>query len=469
MALVQQQAPTLFLSFEATQTLRDCHRVAPKDNGTLLRDAVAAARSYALWDYAGLATRDRKALEARLEELQRCDPGAKVSEDAFVAAVIHGARVGVPPRPRPKRLVDADASWEAYRARLEKLSLGSTRYDVAPGTPRAPSPPPPLDAAARRLPAAELAAFSPRAARAKEERGWERRKAAREAHVEKRRQDHLQRIRAEQEAEERRRAAAAGPARLLALANRAKDPIGDDDRRKAHRAIRAPDRQLVAEMLGKNSPVEVLRFVNAEVFGEHTQRLSPSGWLVDEVVNYYMFLLQERDALVCASDGSRKPCHFFNSFFFTKLLENGSYNYRQVKRWTKRFDLFSRSKVFAPVNVGNMHWCMVMFDVARKEVRYFDSMGAGGEPYLKAMKRYLEDEHRTKKGSELEGGWTLTRTTRDTPRQTNGYDCGVFASFCAHYMSLQEQLDFSQDDIQHFRIRMMVDILNKRIHTGGDV
>ena len=276
----------------------------------------------------------------------------------------------------------------------------------------------------------------------------------------------LEEVRAEAE---RRRAAAAGPARLLALANRAKDPIGDDDRRKAHRAIRAPDRQLVAEMLGKNSPVEVLRFVNAEVFGEHTQRLSPSGWLVDEVVNYYMFLLQERDALVCASDSSRKPCHFFNSFFFTKLLENDSYNYRQVKRWTKRFDLFSRSKVFAPVNVGNMHWCMVMVDVARKEVRYFDSMGAGGEPYLKAMKRYLEDEHRTKKGSELEGGWTLTRTTRDTPRQTNGYDCGVFASFCAHYMSLQEQLDFSQDDIQHFRIRMMVDILNKRIHTGGDV
>ena len=57
----------------------------------------------------------------------------------------------------------------------------------------------------------------------------------------------------------------------------------------------------------------------------------------------------------------------------------------------------------------------------------------------------------------------------DTPRQTNGYDCGVFASFCAPYMSLQEQLDFSQNDIQHFRIRMMVDILNKRIHTGGDV
>ena len=136
---------------------------------------------------------------------------------------------------------------------------------------------------------------------------------------------------------------------------------------------------------------------------------------------------------------------------------------------SKRFDLFSRSKVFAPVNVGNMHWCMVMVDVARKEVRYFDSMGAGGEPYLKAMKRYLADEPRAKKGSELEGGWTLTRTTRDTPRQTNGYDCGVFASFCAHYMSLTEQLDFSQDDIQHFRIRMMVDILNKRIHTGGDV
>ena len=135
----------------------------------------------------------------------------------------------------------------------------------------------------------------------------------------------MQRIRAEQEAEERRRAAAAGPARRSRSRTgpRTRSATTTGGRRTARSA---PDRQLVAEMLGKNSPVEVLRFVNAEVFGEHC--LSPSGWLVDEVVNYYMFLLQERDALVCASDSSRKPCHFFNSFFFTKLLEN--YNYRQV-------------------------------------------------------------------------------------------------------------------------------------------
>ena len=69
MALVQR-TPTLFLSFEATQTLRDCHRVAPKDNGTLLRDAVTEARSYALWDYAGLATRDRKFLNKHLNPMK---------------------------------------------------------------------------------------------------------------------------------------------------------------------------------------------------------------------------------------------------------------------------------------------------------------------------------------------------------------------------------------------------------------
>lgn len=455
MALVQQtNAPTLFLSFEATNTLRDCHRVAKKQGATLLSDAVAEARSYALWDYAGLAARDRKALDARLVELERCD-ATTVSEDAFVAAVIHGARLGVPARPRPKMLVDAHSSWETFKARLEKLTLGSTRYDVAPGTPRAPSPPPPLDAASRRFGSAELASSSSRADRASEERGWEKRKKARDAHVEERRQNHLQRIRAEQEAEEARRAARAGPARLLALANRAKDPVSDDERREARAAIRAADRAVVAD------------YGNIEVFGEHAQRLSPSGWLVDEVINYYMYLLQERDAKVCAADSSRKPCHFFNSFFIPKLMgEAGGYNYRQVKRWTKRFDLFSRGKVFAPVNVGNMHWCLVMVDMDRKEIRYFDSMGAGGEPCLKNMKRYLEDEHRAKKGAELGGGWTLTRTTRDTPRQMNGYDCGVFATFCAHYMSLQEQLDYSQNDIQQFRIRMMVDILAEKIHTG---
>lgn len=110
------------------------------------------------------------------------------------------------------------------------------------------------------------------------------------------------------------------------------------------------------------------------------------------------------------------------------------------------------------------HWCLVVVDFDLKDIRYYDSMGAGGQAYLDAMLRYLQDEHKTKKGAPLPGGWTKTRTTPDTPRQHNGYDCGVFAVFCAHYAALGAKLDFSQADIRHFRNRMMIDILNKRLH-----
>lgn len=220
-------------------------------------------------------------------------------------------------------------------------------------------------------------------------------------------------------------------------------------------AVNADDRDVVVDHF------------NYEVCGEHARRLGPGEWLVDEVVNYYFAMLQQRDAALVADEGE-KPSHFFNSFFIPKLMgtDARSYNYAGVKRWTKKFDLFSRKRVFAPVNVGNMHWCLIMVDFELQQVRYFDSMGGGGDAYLRAMIQYLKDEHLAKKGAPLPGDWQPVRTTDDTPRQLNGYDCGVFATFCAHYASLGAPLDFSQADIPHFRDRMMIDILDKKLYSA---
>ena len=92
-------------------------------------------------------------------------------------------------------------------------------------------------------------------------------------------------------------------------------------------------------------------------------------------------------------------------------------------------------------------------------------MGATGDAYLRAMLQYLKDEHQTKKGAPLPGDWTLTPTSQDTPRQHNGYDCGVFATFCAHYVSVGAAPAFDQADIPQLRERMMLDILNKQLHS----
>jgi Ulp1 family protease len=100
---------------------------------------------------------------------------------------------------------------------------------------------------------------------------------------------------------------------------------------------------------------------------------------------------------------------FFKSFFFTKLLNEGGYNYKNVKRWSKKVpgkDIFevrmNENKVqpseschakilntnaplpssppqlnciFWPLNLNNMHWCCLKADMRNKVITYYDSFG----------------------------------------------------------------------------------------------
>ena len=60
--------------------------------------------------------------------------------------------------------------------------------------------------------------------------------------------------------------------------------------------------------------------------------LNPKIWLNDEIVNYYMQMLQEWDKRLCEADPTRKPSHFFNLFFMSKLLQSNKYTYANVRR-----------------------------------------------------------------------------------------------------------------------------------------
>jgi Ulp1 family protease len=69
--------------------------------------------------------------------------------------------------------------------------------------------------------------------------------------------------------------------------------------------------------------------------------LRPGEWLSDEIIHYYFRLLQQRDDELCKTDPTHAKCHFFKSFFMTKLnneghLErDGEYDYSNVKRWAR--------------------------------------------------------------------------------------------------------------------------------------
>jgi hypothetical protein len=61
--------------------------------------------------------------------------------------------------------------------------------------------------------------------------------------------------------------------------------------------------------------------------------LRPVTWLNDEVINFYLEMLAERDALLCqSSKTNRLSSHYFNTFFISKLLERGEFTYSNVRR-----------------------------------------------------------------------------------------------------------------------------------------
>jgi len=142
---------------------------------------------------------------------------------------------------------------------------------------------------------------------------------------------------------------------------------------------------------------------SVDILGKHMGRMR-GGWLFDESVNAYMWMLQQRDKELCLADSSRGPTHFFNSFFFEKMFESGEYKYASVRRWAKKVqggNVFKLERLAVPVNIGNSHWCLIVAFIREKRIQYFDSMGGSGLKYCNGLKQYLADEVR-------EPRWTRT-------------------------------------------------------------
>ena len=195
-------------------------------------------------------------------------------------------------------------------------------------------------------------------------------------------------------------------------------------------------------------PSVVARGFNMEIQKSDISRMRDGAWLNDEVINFYLLLVNEKL-------GSQRV-HVFNSFFYLLLQKHG---YERVARWTRSIDLFSCSRVILPVHLGS-HWCLAVVDMARKELRYYDSLRGSGERCLRLLAGYLVDEMRAKQGKTLDLSKWSKITVKDLPRQSNGYDCGVFACQYGRCIIADKPFDFTQKDMPFLRKRMTIDILD---------
>ncbi|XP_076013898.1 sentrin-specific protease 2 isoform X2 [Genypterus blacodes] len=190
--------------------------------------------------------------------------------------------------------------------------------------------------------------------------------------------------------------------------------------------------------------------------------LQEGSWLNDEVINFYLSLVVER----CSSQAGGLKVYSFSTFFFPKLRGGGGQpgGHAAVKRWTKAIDLFLYDLILVPLHLG-VHWAMAVIDFRARTVKTYDSMGQRHDDICSLLLCYLIEEHKAKKGRELDGAkWTAGSTrASEIPQQKNGSDCGVFACKYADYVAKGRPLTFKQCHMPFFRKLMIWEILHQKL------
>nr|XP_044999446.1 sentrin-specific protease 2-like [Jaculus jaculus] len=194
-----------------------------------------------------------------------------------------------------------------------------------------------------------------------------------------------------------------------------------------------------------------LRITRADI-----RTLTSQQWLNDEVINFYMNLLVERN-----KKQGYAALHAFNTFFYPKLKYGG---YWAVKRWTERVNLFEKELLLVPIH-RRIHWSLVVIDLRRKSLTYLDSMGQNGNRICQILFQYLQEESKTKRNIDLNPlEWSLySMGPEEIPQQLNGSDCGIFTCKYADYISRDQPITFSQQQMPLFRKEMVWEILHHQL------
>jgi len=187
--------------------------------------------------------------------------------------------------------------------------------------------------------------------------------------------------------------------------------------------------------------------------------LKPEKWLSDEVIHMFLHILVQscRHKRNIYPNQTHLNIHAFKSFFFTKLQQGNEYSYDNVRRFSRyvhQENIFNLSRLLIPTNVNNNHWALLDIHFESKRIEYLDSLGNPSGNYTTYAFRYLKDEHLNKFNSPLPDSreWTLVDNNLNTPRQENGYDCGVFVCLFAEALANGERPYFTRNEIHYSRL-----------------
>ncbi|XP_065604470.1 sentrin-specific protease 2 [Cyrtonyx montezumae] len=218
----------------------------------------------------------------------------------------------------------------------------------------------------------------------------------------------------------------------------------------------AMEREVMAA-LGRGQPDEVVSSAfKLKVTREDIQTLSDCQWLNDEIINFYMNLLVERN-----KKDNYPAVYAFSTFFYPKFISSG---YGAVRRWTRNVNLFKHDIILIPIHLRE-HWTLVVVDVRKKTIVYFDSLGKKGDSICETVFHYLQGESWEKQKVKLScSEWTHhNMESHEIPQQSNKHDCGVFVCKYADYVSRDKPITFTENHMPYFRKRMVWEIIHQQL------
>ena len=139
-----------------------------------------------------------------------------------------------------------------------------------------------------------------------------------------------------------------------------------------------------------------------------------------------------------------------------------------MRGWGRRIrgGLAKLKALCVPINIGNNHWIFIRVDVLQKQIELYCSFAMKNhenKKYLTAMMRYIYDElHKDTLESQRPSyrawrrGWKAYDRSRNSPKQLNTHDCGLFTMLTIYLNSRGVEIKrtmYDQDCVDKQKLR----------------
>ncbi|XP_059636599.1 probable ubiquitin-like-specific protease 2B [Cornus florida] len=206
--------------------------------------------------------------------------------------------------------------------------------------------------------------------------------------------------------------------------------------------------------------------------------LQPDTFVNDTIIDFYIKYLKNN-----IKPEERQRFHFFNSFFFRKLIDldkdpssafESRAAFQRVRKWTRKVNLFEKDYIFIPVNF-NYHWSLIVVchpgEVAELKdedvekslkvpcILHMDSIKGSHTGLKDLVQSYLWEEWKERQKETREDSSPKFSNLRfvplELPQQQNSFDCGLFL---LHYVELF--LEEAPANFSPFKITKFSNFLN---------